>query len=101
MQRRLTMQSKASFQGHPIHPMLIVYPFAFLTGAFGFRAAAAASNNRELHAVAAHLVPAGIVAGLVAAVPGLVDYLGKAKGSFASADEADAFLRGERDAWEQ
>ena len=69
------MQSKASVKGHPIHPMLIVYPFAFLTGAFGFRAAAAASNNRELHAVADHLVPTGIVAGLVAALPGVVDYL--------------------------
>src|SRR6476660_4963374 len=70
------MQSKASIKGHPIHPMLIVYPFAFLTGAFGFRAAAAASKNRELHTVADHLVPAGIAAGLLAAVPGLVDYLG-------------------------
>ena len=70
------MQSKASIKGHPIHPMLIVYPFAFLTGAFGFSAAAAASKNRELHTVADHLVPAGIAAGLLAAVPGLVDYLG-------------------------
>ena len=70
------MQSKASIKGHPIHPMLIVYPFAFLTGAFGFRAAAAASKNRDLHTVADHLVPTGIVAGLLAAVPGVVDYLG-------------------------
>jgi nitrite reductase/ring-hydroxylating ferredoxin subunit/uncharacterized membrane protein len=69
------MQSRASIKGHPIHPMLIVYPFAFLTGAFGFNAAAAASKNRELRTVANHLVPAGIAAGLLAAVPGLVDYL--------------------------
>jgi nitrite reductase/ring-hydroxylating ferredoxin subunit/uncharacterized membrane protein len=69
------MKSRASYQGHPLHPMLIVYPFAFLTGAFGFNVAAAASRNRELHRVADHLVPAGIAAGLVAAVPGIVDYL--------------------------
>jgi hypothetical protein len=31
----------------------------------------------------------------------LVNYLGKAKGSFADAQEADNFLRGERDAWER
>jgi len=69
------MQSKASIKGHPIHPMLIVYPFAFLTGAFGFSAAAAASRNRDLRAVADHLVPTGIAAGLLAALPGIVDYL--------------------------
>lgn len=69
------MQSKASFKGHPIHPMLIVYPFAFLTGAFGFNAAAAASKNRGLRTVGDYLVPTGIAAGLLAAVPGIVDYL--------------------------
>lgn len=69
------MKSQASIKGHPIHPMLIVYPFAFLTGAFGFSAAAAAAKNREWRTVADHLVPAGILAGLVAAVPGIVDYL--------------------------
>jgi nitrite reductase/ring-hydroxylating ferredoxin subunit/uncharacterized membrane protein len=69
------MQSAASIKGHPIHPMLIVYPFAFLTGAFGFSAAAAASKNGELRRVADHLVPAGIAAGLLAALPGLIDYL--------------------------
>jgi nitrite reductase/ring-hydroxylating ferredoxin subunit/uncharacterized membrane protein len=69
------MKSQASIKGHPIHPMLIVYPFAFLTGAFGFRVAAAASRNEELDTVSDYLVPAGIAAGLVAAVPGIVDYL--------------------------
>lgn len=69
------MKSRASVQGHPIHPMLVVYPFAFLTGAFGFSVAAAASRNRELKNVADHLIPAGIGAGLLAAVPGVVDYL--------------------------
>jgi nitrite reductase/ring-hydroxylating ferredoxin subunit/uncharacterized membrane protein len=71
------MQSQASIKGHPLHPMLIVYPFAFLTGAFGFSAAAAASRNREWRVVADHLVPAGIIAGLIAAVPGLIDYLNR------------------------
>ena len=30
----------------------------------------------------------------------LADYVGACKGSFATADEADEFLRRERDAWE-
>ena len=55
--------------------MLIVYPFAFLTGAFGFGVAGAVRRNGELTSVSRHLVPAGIAAGLVAAVPGLIDYL--------------------------
>ena len=69
------MQSRASIKAHPIHPMLIVYPFAFLTGAFGFTAAAAALKKQDLRDVARHLVPAGIVAGVAAAVPGVIDYL--------------------------
>lgn len=69
------MRSEASIKGHPIHPMLIVYPFAFLTGAFGFNLAAAASRNRELETVSQYLIPAGVATGLAAAAAGLIDYL--------------------------
>jgi nitrite reductase/ring-hydroxylating ferredoxin subunit/uncharacterized membrane protein len=69
------MKSRASFKSHPIHPMLIVYPFAFLTGAFAFTAAATVTKKRELRDVASHLLPAGIAAGLTAAVPGVIDYV--------------------------
>ena len=33
------MKSRAVALGHPIHPMLIPFPFAFLTGAVLFHAA--------------------------------------------------------------
>ena len=56
--------------------MLIPFPFAFLSGGWGFRVASAVSGNDELKTVSRYLVPAGLVAGLVAAVPGLIDYLG-------------------------
>jgi nitrite reductase/ring-hydroxylating ferredoxin subunit/uncharacterized membrane protein len=69
------MRSYASIKGHPIHPALIVYPFAFLTGAFGFNLAAAASRRRDLAEVSQQLIPVGVAAGLAAAVPGLLDYL--------------------------
>jgi nitrite reductase/ring-hydroxylating ferredoxin subunit/uncharacterized membrane protein len=69
------MRSQASFKGHPIHPMLIVYPFAFLTGAFGFSVASRASRNRGMQEVPYYLIPAGVAAGLLAAVPGVLDYV--------------------------
>jgi nitrite reductase/ring-hydroxylating ferredoxin subunit/uncharacterized membrane protein len=70
------MKSTASIKSHPIHPMLIPFPFAFLTGGWGFGVAAAISGKEDLKTVSRYLVPAGLVAGLVAAVPGIVDYLG-------------------------
>ena len=69
------MKSRASIKSHPVHPMLIVYPFAFLTGAFAFTAAATVTKKREFRDVASHLLPAGIAAGLTAAVPGVIDYV--------------------------
>jgi nitrite reductase/ring-hydroxylating ferredoxin subunit/uncharacterized membrane protein len=69
------MRSYASIKGHPIHPMLIVYPFAFLTGAFGFNLASVASRRRDLADVSQRLIPVGITVGLAAAVPGLLDYV--------------------------
>jgi nitrite reductase/ring-hydroxylating ferredoxin subunit/uncharacterized membrane protein len=69
------MRSQASIKGHPIHPMLIVYPFAFLTGAFAFNVAAAASRNRDLGTVTNYLIPTGVATGLLAAAAGIVDYL--------------------------
>ena len=69
------MRSQASLDGHPVHPMLIPFPFAFLTGAWGFGVAGAVTKNQDLITVSRHLVPAGIAAGLIAAVPGVIDYL--------------------------
>jgi nitrite reductase/ring-hydroxylating ferredoxin subunit/uncharacterized membrane protein len=54
--------------------MLIPYPFAFLTGGWGFGIAAAMTRNSDLATVARYLVPTGVAAGLMAAVPGIIDY---------------------------
>ena len=51
--------------------MLVAFPFAFLAGAWGFNIVAAARNDEDLKTVSRYLVPTGIAAGLVAAVPGL------------------------------
>ena len=70
------MKSTASFHSHPIHPMIVPFPFVFLAGGWGFGVAAEISGNKDLQTVSRYLVPAGIGAGLLAAVPGIVDYLG-------------------------
>ena len=69
------MQSAARIAGHPIHPMLIPYPFAFLSSAIAFDIAALARDDERLGETARHLTRAGIVTALAAAVPGVIDYL--------------------------
>jgi nitrite reductase/ring-hydroxylating ferredoxin subunit/uncharacterized membrane protein len=70
------MKSTAAFHSHPIHPMIVPFPFVFLAGGWGFGVAAHVSGNEDLRTVSRYLVPVGIAAGLLAAVPGIVDYLG-------------------------
>ena len=68
------MRSKASIKGHPIHPALIVFPFAFLTGALVFDVAGRLANRPAWWATGSHLAAAGVLMALVAAVPGFIDY---------------------------
>ena len=69
------MKSKAVLLGHPVQPMLIPFPIAFLTGAVLFDAAGWIAENPAWWTTGGHLVAAGIGTALLAAVPGLVDYL--------------------------
>lgn len=68
------MRSAAHFKGHPIHPSLIPFPFAFLWGAFAFDLGGRLLNRESFWQTGQHLAVAGIVAALVAAVPGFIDY---------------------------
>lgn len=68
------MRSKASFRGHPIHPALIPFPFAFLYGAFLFDLAGRVAERPSWWTTGAYLGLVGIVAALIAAVPGFIDY---------------------------
>lgn len=69
------MRSKAAFRGHPSHPALIPFPLAFLIGAFAFDLAGVLFDRPSLWTTGAHLAVAGVVMGLVAAVPGVIDFL--------------------------
>lgn len=68
------MRSRAQFKAHPIHPALIPFPFAFLTGALLFDIAGYWTRNPSLGTTGGYLTVAGIVAGVAAALPGAVDY---------------------------
>lgn len=69
------MRSRAQFKAHPIHPALIPFPFAFLTGAPLFDIAGHVWERAELWTTSGHMIAAGIAAGLLAAIPGAIDYL--------------------------
>jgi nitrite reductase/ring-hydroxylating ferredoxin subunit/uncharacterized membrane protein len=69
------MRSKAQFKGHPLHAMLIPFPLAFLVGAFAADVAGTLLEIPGLWVTAWYLAIAGVAGGLVAAVPGLTDYL--------------------------
>jgi nitrite reductase/ring-hydroxylating ferredoxin subunit/uncharacterized membrane protein len=69
------MKSKAVLLGHPVHPMLVPFPFAFLVGTFVFDAAGWLLDESSLWITGAYLGLAGIATAVLAAVPGLIDYL--------------------------
>jgi nitrite reductase/ring-hydroxylating ferredoxin subunit/uncharacterized membrane protein len=68
------MRSAAHFKGHPIHPSLIPFPFAFLWGAFAFDIGGCLLRRPNFWTTGQHLAIAGIAAALVAAIPGFIDY---------------------------
>ncbi len=70
------MRSKAQLRSHPLHPMLIAFPIAFLFGAPLADVAGRLGGWTSLWDTGAYLSVAAVVSGLVAAVPGLVDYFG-------------------------
>lgn len=69
--------SKAALPGgHPIHPALIPFPIAFLVGALLTDALSLVSEATFWPEASRWLIGAGLVAGIVAAIPGLIDYIG-------------------------
>ena len=69
------MESKARLLGHPIHPMLIVFPLGLLTTAIIFDLLYLATGNGRLTDVSFYMIAAGIIGGLLAAAFGLIDWL--------------------------
>ena len=69
------MESRAKLLGHPIHPMLIVFPLGLLATSVAFDIVALVQRDNSWFVISYWMIVAGIVGGLVAAVFGLVDWL--------------------------
>jgi uncharacterized membrane protein len=66
--------STAAIFGHPIHPMIVPYPIAFLTTALATDLAAKVTGDRFWARTSRWLLEAGIASGLAAGAVGAVDY---------------------------
>jgi uncharacterized membrane protein len=70
------METKLKVLGHPVHPMLVVFPLGLLSTAVVFDLLYLATANEELATFAFWAIAAGVVGGLLAAIFGLWDWLG-------------------------
>jgi uncharacterized membrane protein len=70
------MKAKATALGHPVHPMLIVFPLGLLPVASIFDIVYLATNNGHWADVSYWIIAAGIIGALIAAVFGFIDWLG-------------------------
>lgn len=68
------MESKAKLMGHPIHPMLIVFPLGLLATSLGFDVGYMTTDNPELATVSFWMISAGILGGLLSALFGAIDW---------------------------
>jgi uncharacterized membrane protein len=70
------MESKTKLFGHPIHPMLVVLPLGLFIGAIITDTIDLINGNTALAAVSYFNISIGILAGLLAAIFGFLDWLG-------------------------
>jgi uncharacterized membrane protein len=75
------MESKAKALGHPIHQMLIPFPFGLLSTAVIFDVVYLIWGNPTMVTVSYWMIIAGIIGGLVAAPFGLIDWLAIPQGT--------------------
>lgn len=75
------MESRAKFAGHPVHPMLIVFPLGLLATAVIFDIIYLVASNPQWTLVAYYMIGAGVIGGLAAAVFGWLDWFTIPKGT--------------------
>jgi uncharacterized membrane protein len=69
------MASKASIFGHPIHPMIIPFPFALWMFSLAADVVYLWRGNDHWGLAAFYTLAAGLLGGVVAAIPGIIDWL--------------------------
>lgn len=75
------MESRVKLFGHPVHPMLIVFPLGLLATAVVFDILFLIFNNRFLPTASYYMIAAGVLGGLLAAIFGFIDWLALPNGS--------------------
>ena len=68
------MESRAKLFGHPIHPMLIVFPLGLLGMAVIFDLLSRFAGQTSLALATPPMIAAGIITGLLAAIFGAIDW---------------------------
>jgi uncharacterized membrane protein len=68
------MESRAKIFGHPLHQQLIPFPLGLLGTAVLFDLIDAFGGSDALGQAAHYMIAAGILSGLVAAIPGTIDW---------------------------
>jgi uncharacterized membrane protein len=69
------MESKTKLLGHPVHPMLIVFPLGLLSTSVVFDAMHTFSQKKDYAKASFWMLAAGLVGGMAAAPFGLRDWL--------------------------
>jgi uncharacterized membrane protein len=69
------METRASFAEHPIHPILVTFPIGMWTFSLVCDVLYRLRDNPFWSDVAFYTMVGGLIGALVAAVPGLLDYL--------------------------
>jgi uncharacterized membrane protein len=75
------MESRAKVAGHPLHQMLIVFPLGLLATAVIFDVIFLVTNDPTWAQASFYMIGAGVIAGLIAAVPGTIDWLAIPRGT--------------------
>src|SRR5947207_1626083 len=69
------MRAKATFAGEPVHPMFVHYPIALWTTSVITDLIFYFQRNTSLVLISKFLIAAGIVGAILAAIPGIIDWL--------------------------
>jgi uncharacterized membrane protein len=67
--------STVAIAGHPLHPLIVTFPIAFLVGAFGTDLGYWLTQDTFWARASIWLIGAGFVSGIVAAITGMTDFL--------------------------
>lgn len=67
------MRSRASVKSHPLHPMLVAFPIGLLVTSFVFDLLGILRDSPSLWMTGWYCILAGLVGGVIAAIPGLID----------------------------